>query len=151
MRAKKRKIIVLAAFTLFLAILLIIRQFLGFIFVQGISMEPTYQSGDLLFINKATDSYRVDDVIVFEESGTLYVKRIIGAPGDQIELVNGCVYRNGMKLSQYWCEQDKEIISLNENQFFVIGDNFQNSIDSRDFGPVELCQIDGRVFRYSNN
>ncbi|NLD79538.1 MAG: signal peptidase I [Mollicutes bacterium] len=92
------------------------------------------------------DSYQVDDVIVFKESGTLYVKRIIGAPEDQVELANGCVYRNGIKLSQYWCEHEGKIYSLNDSQFFVIGDNFQNSIDSREFGLIDLSQIDGRVF-----
>lgn len=97
------------------------------------------------------DSYRVDDVVVFRESGTLYVKRIIGAPGDQLELASGCAYRNGIKLSQYWCEQEGGICSLYDNQFFVIGDNFQNSIDSRDFGLIELYQIDGRGFCYSNH
>lgn len=146
MCAKKRKIITLAVLILFFMILLVIRQFLGFIIVHGGSMEPTYQNGDLLLVNKIPDSYQVDDVIVFKESGTLYVKRIIGAPGDQIELANGCVYRNGIKLSQYWCEHEGKIYSLNDSQFFVIGDNFQNSIDSREFGLIDLSQIDGRVF-----
>lgn len=62
MCAKKRKIITLAVLILFFMILLVIRQFLGFIIVHGGSMEPTYQNGDLLLSNKASKTNGIKGV-----------------------------------------------------------------------------------------
>lgn len=145
MRAKKRQIVKVVIFAAFLFLLLIVRYFVGFIIVQGASMEPTYRNGDFVIIYKAEKSYCVDDIVAFKMNDILYIKRVVGVPGDQIEFEDRCVYRNGIPLLQYRIVSEDCSIILSDNEYYVIGDNFQNSLDSRDFGPIEAKSVIGKT------
>lgn len=151
------KIVIIA-----LAIVIPIRYFLFQPFlVKGQSMEPNFEDGDYLIVDEI--SYRLRDpqrgeVIVFKSPQDLsqrFIKRIIGLPGETIEIKNGKVKIFQDNQSQILDEKylsfsvytsgDIRVV-LGENEYFVLGDNRDFSFDSRRFGPLSAKKIIGRVF-----
>ncbi len=134
-------------------------------YVKGASMEPTFHDHEYLIIDEI--SYRFNrpqrgEVIVFRypfNPQEYFIKRIIGLPGEKIDLVDGdiFVYNNenpdGLKLDEslYLAENvrtyniEDDIIELKENEYFVLGDNRYASKDSRTFGPLDETFITGKV------
>ncbi|HPP18586.1 MAG TPA: signal peptidase I [Candidatus Dojkabacteria bacterium] len=130
--------------------------------VVGNSMHPTYKNGEFLMANKIT--YRVSepkrgDVIIFKYSDTAdFIKRIIGVPGDEVMIKDGKIYINGELLNESAYLDPSVItnggsylhegqtIKLNEDEYFVCGDNRSNSSDSRDFGPIKKSAIKGKAW-----
>ncbi len=114
--------------------------------VSGDSMNPTLQDGDNLIVDKISYRFRDPeryDIIVFpfkHEENTFYIKRIIGLPGETIQVVDGYVYIDGELLESdiYGAEVmweaniAAEPIALGEDEYFVLGDNRNHSSDSRD-------------------
>ena len=114
--------------------------------VSGSSMETTLSDGDNLIVDKLSYRFKEPkrfDVIVFpyqHEANTFYIKRIVGLPGETIQVVDGYTYINGELLSSdvYGAEvMDSpgiaaEPIELGEDEYFVLGDNRNHSSDSRD-------------------
>lgn len=128
--------------------------------VVGISMEPTLYSGQQIFIDRflyniTTPKY--DDIIVFLPNGNekshYYVKRIVGLPGDSIQIIDGRLYVNGVKQDD---DFDKiadagiasQVILLGNDEYFVLGDNRNDSEDSRsgNIGPISDDSIVGKVW-----
>ncbi|MCI6012795.1 MAG: signal peptidase I [Firmicutes bacterium] len=142
----------------------VILTFIKPIVVRQSSMEPTFYSGDYVFISK--QAYKLfgeperGDVIVFHtemkdenDHDKNLIKRIIGLPGDTVEIIGGYVYLNGQILDEpYLNEQgisgEMEKITVPEGRLFVMGDNRGVSQDSRDvlIGCIEEDSILGRVF-----
>ena len=130
--------------------------------MMGISMNTTLNDGDKIIINKVTylkkDPKRYD-VIVFNQSknghGYYNIKRVIGLPGETIEIINGYVYINGEQLEEEIVVEPmniaglaKEELILQENEFFVLGDNRNSSEDSRfaNIGIVVKSDIIGKAW-----
>ena len=123
--------------------------------IEGASMEPTLSSGDIVLLNKTTYFGR-GDICGFSWNNKILVKRVIGIPGDWIEIdSDGTVYRNGEKLDEPYAEQiafgecDLEFpYQVPQEQYFVLGDMRESSIDSRNtlVGCVEDDQIIGKIF-----
>ena len=118
-------------------------------------MDPTLKNGDVVLLTKTTRFER-EEICGFAWNNKLLIKRVIGIPGDWIEIdVDGTVYRNGEKLDEPYAQQialgecDLEFpYQVPQEQYFVLGDMRENSIDSRStlIGCVETDQIIGKVF-----
>ena len=152
------KIILLA-----LVIVVPIRYFLFQPFlVKGQSMEPTFQNSDYLIIDEISYRFREPErgeVVVFKyprNPSQRFIKRIIGLPGETVEIKDGEVIiikddkTQILDESSYLPESLKTPgnlrIALAENEFFVLGDNRRLSADSRSWGPLSMENIIGRVF-----
>ena len=123
--------------------------------IEGTSMEPTLVNGDVVLLTKTT-SFDRGELCGFSWNNKLLIKRVIGVPGDWIEIdTDGTVYLNGEKLNEPYAEQlsvgecDLEFpFQVPQEQYFVLGDMRESSIDSRNtlIGCVEKDQIVGKVF-----
>ena len=123
--------------------------------IEGTSMEPTLSNGDIVLLMKTTRFER-GDLCAFTWNNKLLVKRVIGLPGDWIEInTDGTVYLNGDKLDEPYVQQmalgecDLEFpFQVPQEQYFVVGDMRENSIDSRNslIGCIPKDQIVGKVF-----
>lgn len=118
-------------------------------------MLPNFFDGELLLTEKVT--YRIykperGDVIVFAApTGRRvdFIKRIIGKPGETVAIDSGGVYIDGQKLTEPYETQQTQgdiTVTLDQNQYFVLGDNRGSSSDSRSFGPIGRSAIKGRAW-----
>jgi signal peptidase I len=122
--------------------------------VDSPSMEPTLRAGDFVLINKLAykfgDLGRGDVVLINLPSapGEYYIKRIIGLPGDNLEISNGVVEVNGVVLDEPYIHGSTMhggTWTVPEEAVFVMGDNRESSADSRVFGHIAVEHIVGRV------
>ena len=147
-----------------LAIILPIRYYLVQpFFVKGASMEPSFENGDYLLIDEI--SYRLNepargDVIVFrypENPSQFFIKRIIGLPGETVEINNSgiTIYNRsnseGLVLKEEYLAEYQETfggsaVSLGDGEYYVLGDNRLQSSDSRRWGPVPEANITGKAW-----
>lgn len=122
----------------------------------GISMYPTLVGGEGMFTEKLTYTVSApqrDDIIIcrYPYHTEKCVKRVIAVPGDRISISGGAIYLNGEKLdeSAYWDGyiEDSEMpeVTVPERSLFVVGDNRNNSGDSRHVGFIPYWQVKGKV------
>lgn len=130
--------------------------------VVGSSMESTLSDGDNLIVDKITYRFKNPeryDIIVFPfqyEKNTYYIKRIIGLPGETVRIDdNGVIYINDKELTEYYGREiiadpgiARDEITLGRDEYFVMGDNRNNSTDSRDpsVGNIHKKDILGRAW-----
>lgn len=152
------KIVILAV-----VIVLPVRYFLFQpFFVQGISMEPNFENGDYLIVDEISYRFREPErgeIIVFKypkNPTQRYIKRIIGLPGETVEIKEGQVIildEDGNQVldeSEYLSENIETSgnirVSLSEEEYFVLGDNRNFSSDSRRWGVLPKKYIVGKVY-----
>lgn len=129
--------------------------------VIGASMEPGLHNGQNIFLNRIiyrVSSPKIGDVVVFLPNGNgkshYYVKRVVGVPGDTLYIKNGILYVNGQAVEEYFNDTIAEPgllvneVTLEEGEYFVIGDNCNNSEDSRfaNIGSVKKEYIIGKAW-----
>ena len=129
--------------------------------VAGNSMLNTLHDGDMLFMNKIGKhfhDYERGDIVILnapDYPNRLYVKRVVGVPGDTVTLKDEKVYLNGEELNEPYTSVDYTLQTsdtyewyLLDNQYFLLGDNRAEgaSNDSRNYGPVEKDEIVGHAF-----
>lgn len=128
--------------------------------VNGVSMQPTLSDGDNLIVDKLSYRFRDPDrfdIIVFPQGdGRYFIKRIIGLPGENVRIdEDGFIYIDGEKLSESYGKeviQDpglaKDGIELGTDEYFVLGDNRNDSMDSRmaEVGLIAGDRIMGRAW-----
>lgn len=127
--------------------------------VIGSSMEPTYHNGNIILVDKVfykrgKPSY--NDIVVVKyhvsEGEDQIIKRIVGLPGDHIEMKDNQLYRNGKLLKEDYINEpmvnnDDFSYDIPEGKVFIMGDNRNNSVDSRIIGYIDFDdEIVGRVF-----
>ena len=125
-------------------------------------MLDTLQIGDFILVNKLAYKFskpQHDDIVVFEfplNPKVDYIKRVIGVPGDVIEIKDKVVYRNGEKLEPTYTRfvegyhlgisDNVDKFTVPEGYYFMMGDNRDNSLDSRFWGYVKEDAIIGKAF-----
>ncbi len=122
--------------------------------VENISMQPTLYQGDVLVVNKVAykiGKFKTGDVVVFHNPNNEvedYIKRIIGTPGDTVDVFNGQVSVNGNVLTEYYIaaapNYEGEWI-VPANSIFVLGDNRNQSSDSHEWGFVPIKDVVGKA------
>lgn len=121
---------------------------------EGISMLPTYQSGSFHFVNRLSfvgAAPARGDVVGIRFSGphVLYIKRVIGLPGEQIAIANGTVLIDGRPLDEPYVQRrapwNFPPTRLGADEFFLIGDNRGMRAELHDFGRAPRARIVGRV------
>jgi len=135
--------------------------------VSGDSMEPTFKNNQQLLAEKLTINITTinrGDIVIFNSIGSnfenshLLIKRVIGLPGEKIKIQSGIVYINNVPLEENYLNKDVytnlkyntkviegEEYEIGENSYFVLGDNRDNSVDSRVFGALHKNSIIGKV------
>lgn len=152
--------VVIFAISIFLFVYLLILQPHK---IKGASMEPNFHDGEYLLTDKV--SYRLGepargDVVVFKAPPTYkdeFIKRIIGLPGEQVTIKEGKIYIDGRQLNEDYLPKNTKIapgrylsegqtITVPAGSYFVLGDNRDHSLDSRNIGPIERQYITGRAW-----
>lgn len=122
--------------------------------IESGSMRPTLQDGQYVLVWKAAvaaHDWRRADVVMIARGDVLLVKRIAAVGGDRVAIRDGRLVVNGRRVAEPW--SDPRLIDsvyfgpvdVPAGSVFVLGDNRADSVDSRDFGPVAVHQLDGRV------
>lgn len=130
--------------------------------VSGSSMETTLSDGDNLIVDKLSYHFRAPsrfDIVVFPyqyAENTYYIKRIIGLPGDTVQVIDGYVWINGERLESDTYGNEvmnspgiaAEPVTLGEDEYFVLGDNRNHSADSREpsVGVIKRKNLMGRAW-----
>lgn len=121
---------------------------------EGISMLPTYQSGRLNLVNRlayAASEPQRGDVVAIRLAGpnVLYIKRVVGLPGERIAIQSGIVHVDGAPLVEPYVSQrrqwNRDEITLGPREYFMLGDNRSMSAADHDFGAVDRARIVGKV------
>ena len=128
----------------------------------GDSMNPVLKNGDIVLVNRFkydASAPKRGDIIVFKPNGNEHlhssIKRIVGLPGEVVQIVDGVVYIDGEALEEKYkvtgateAGLASEEIVLAGDEFFVLGDNRESSEDSRadDIGNVKRSEIEGKVW-----
>lgn len=146
----------------YIAIVLIVILIRTFFFtpirVVGPSMNPTLKNGDIMILNKIAKIDRYDIVVIkSKKASDIIIKRVIGLPGETVEIKEGNIYINGKKIKdKYGFEKknDYYYVELPKDEYFVLGDNRPISADSRLFGTFKKKEIKGTtkltIFPFKN-
>lgn len=160
---------VVETLVLTLIIFLVIQTFIAQPYrVEQQSMEQTLEPDQYVLVDKLTprfDTFKRGDIVVFnpppdwiQPDGTPFIKRVIGIGGDSIEIKDGLVYVNDVKLDEPYVYQengspqptdtstDPPQWEIPEGELFVMGDHRAKSSDSRTFGPIENGDVIGRAW-----
>ena len=168
------------AVLLALLVLLVLQTTVRNFKVEGSSMSPTLEGGQYLVVDQASffkiDNERLSRIVPFWKTSETepefafdppargevivfnypldpkkdFVKRVVGLPGETVEVRDGTVYVNGEALSEPYLsrrdDSDAREVTLGDKDYYVIGDNRRNSNDSRAWGPVLEDHIVGKVW-----
>ncbi|WP_347860728.1 signal peptidase I [Salimicrobium sp. PL1-032A] len=156
-KAKKEWLEWIKAIVIALVLAFILRNFFfATSIVEGASMDPTLENGERVVFNKIAyhlDDPERNDIVIIERTEKNYVKRVIGEPGDTVEVKDHTLYVNGEEQSQDYLDhssieatRDYGPVEVPEGQYFVMGDNRKVSKDSRNgLGLIEESEIVGKT------
>lgn len=124
--------------------------------IPSSSMSPTLVAGEQVLVDKVAPSWRAwhrGDVVLFRapDNGRLTIKRLVGLAGDVVEIRDGLLYVNGLRVVEPYVEPgaiDSVFwgpVTVAASEVIVLGDNRRNSLDSRSYGGVPMRALEGRV------
>ncbi len=140
-------------FTVVVIAFFLITRFISPVYASGESMMPTIKDGSLILCNSMIKDYKYDDIVVISvweqtKMPISIIKRVVALPGDHIDIKDGILYVNGVKEERgFDIMEDPGIVTheivLGEDEYFVLGDNRNNSSDSRVYGIIKKKAIRG--------
>lgn len=139
----------------FLLIATMQNHIFGVFRVSGGSMLPNIKEKDLKLVNHMVKKYERGDVVVAKDykNKVLVIKRVVGLPGEKIDVIDNKVYINGEELNEPYLDEKYNNandcirnIRLNKDEYYLLGDNRGDSVDSRSLGPFKNKDIIGRCF-----
>ncbi len=142
----------LMPYIIIIVVVVLIRTFLVTpVRVHGSSMAPTLKNGDIMLLNKLGKIDRYDIVVLkMDDENDNLIKRVIGLPGETVSIIHNEIYINGEVLKEEYgyyehsdYEMNTEKITLGDDEYFVLGDNREISLDSRILGTVKKSEIKG--------
>lgn len=146
---RKNKIVVFA----FIFALIIKMFFFEILIVDGVSMSPTLNNKDIIFFEKFTTKLfkpNLSDIVVVKNKDKLIIKRIVAKENDNIEFKNNAMYINGNKTIDGITNPMGLKTEVLRDYYYIMGDNKNLSVDSRQFGAVHRENIVGRyLFKVS--
>lgn len=159
MRKKRKSELIewIKSFAIALSIVLFVKFFVfDIIPIENVSMQPTLYGGDRVFLDMIAYKFSTpkrSDVVIFTppvDKDSYYIKRVIGIPGDIISIHDGSVFINGRRLDEPYLPAGTITngdlsASIPKGFVFVMGDNREDSSDSRDFGPISLKSVKGHA------
>ena len=136
-------------FIIGITILLVNIFFYQLCVIHGDSMIPTLNNHEIVLMQKYNLKLNYNDIVVIKKNNKIIIKRLIALPNDTIKIDN-YVYVNGKKSSDLYTEYSgiiKNEVTLKQNEYIVLGDNRQNSIDSRyeEIGIIQKKEIIGKI------
>ncbi|NYE57217.1 signal peptidase I [Carboxydothermus ferrireducens] len=128
-------------------------------YTVGSSMYPNiYNAVCVIEKVKPAEIKRGDIVSIKANDGEVVIKRVIGLPGEKIQIKNGRVYINGRVLNEPYLPKGTktewyftDVLNIPKDSYFLLGDNREISKDSRHYGPVMAKNLEGKVIAYVNN
>ncbi len=138
-------------FIVLLIVIIVIKFFVvSPIRVNGDSMNPTLEDRDIMILDEI--SYRFSnikrfDIVVVKKNGEFLIKRVIGLPGDEIRYEDNTLYINDKLIKEKFNHEDTKDFDtiVPDDKYFVMGDNRNNSVDSRMIGPISKKEILGKT------
>lgn len=151
MSSTRRSRLLLWGFPLLAGVLLAVSyRFRAFV-VRSDSMEPTLHHGDVVLASRRHGPLVRGGIYGFRGPEHLLLKRLVGLPGDAVALRGQKLLRNGRPVAEPWAHylqggiRDLPACILGEGEVLLLGDSRDRSQDSRDFGPVPLSRLTGRI------
>lgn len=138
-------------YLIIILVVIVIRTFIITpIAVQGESMVPTLAGNEIMILKKYDTDYKRFDIVVVNKSveGSNLIKRVIGLPGETIKYRRGKLYINDKIIDDsyaYGNTEDFQAITLGPDEYFLMGDNREISLDSRILGVIKKDEIEGTV------
>lgn len=141
-----------------LAIIIPVRYFfIKPFYVKGASMEPTFFDHEYLVIDEISYRFKEPvrgDIVVFRyprDPKQYFIKRIVGLPGETIQITGNGVFVNGDRVEEAYLAEGEQtrgeiVVTLQPDEYFVLGDNRSFSLDSRSFGPLPRQYIVGKTW-----
>lgn len=124
--------------------------------IEGSAMRPAFKDGDKVIMHQPPGEIGRGDVIMFlypQDHSRMYIKRVIGLPGEKIEIKSGRIYINGAALDEPYVDLEYNRTgakfseeTIPEEHYFVMGDNRDNSSDSRAWGTLSKELITGKYY-----
>ena len=147
----------LSIYIIIIASIILIRSFvITPVRVNGLSMYKTLNDGEIMILNKINYKFKDIkrfDIVVVKTDNNKIIKRVIGLPGETLKIENNVLYINGQEIKESYVRKDTKDFNIKDlgyekiprNCYFVMGDNRNNSSDSRIIGCVKKSQIEGKA------